>query len=162
MAWRGWPSPASLMGDSHSLAVSHFGKAPLPAPPRCKSPSHPSASCGAALRGAGGAGPGRGSARAQMCLLIICAFEKCQIKNFWIQTGSLVMVIWGFNPHNNSIGKYPLLCRQIPEGVSALNEIVALLCHREVSFILQESVTFSKCTHFLSPQIVAYTDLGMA
>jgi len=84
------------------------------------------------------------------------AFEKRQIKNFWIQTGSLVTVIFVLQL-NNSIGEFPLLCRKIPENVSALDKIVALLCQKEVSFDLQDSVTFtSKCAHFLSLQTVAY------
>jgi len=83
------------------------------------------------------------------------AFEKRQIKNFWIQTGSLVTVIFVLQL-NNSIGEFPLLRRKVPANVSALDKIAALLCRKEVSFVLQESVTFSKCAHFLSLQTVAY------
>jgi hypothetical protein len=83
------------------------------------------------------------------------AFEKRQIKNFWVATGSLVTVIFVLQL-NNSIGQYPLLRRKIPEDFSALDKIAALLCRQEVSFELQESVTFSKCAHFLFLRIVAY------
>ena len=57
---------------------------------------------------------------------------------------------------NNSIGEFPLLRRTIPANVSSLDKIAALLCRKEVSFVLQESLTFSKCAHFLSVQTVAY------
>jgi hypothetical protein len=86
---------------------------------------------------------------------IMSAFEKRQIKNFWIQTGSLVTVIFVLQL-NNSIGEFPLLRRKIPENVSALDKIAALLCRKEVSFDLRDSITFSKCAHFLSLQTVAY------
>ena len=62
----------------------------------------------------------------------------------------------GFNQRNKSIGEFPLSRRKIPEG---LDEIATLLCHKEVSFVLQESHIFSKCAHFLSPQTIAYAVL---
>ncbi len=49
------------------------------------------------------------------------------------------------NQLSNATGEYPLLRRKLPEVVSALDEIALLLCHKEISFELQESVTFSKC-----------------
>ena len=87
---------------------------------------------------------------------IMSAFEKQHIRNFWVQTGLLVTVIFVLQL-NNSIGEHPLLRRKIPEDISALDQIAALLCHKEVSFVLQVSVTFSKCAHFLSLQTVVYT-----
>ena len=88
---------------------------------------------------------------------IMSAFENHQIRNFWTQTGLIVVVIIVLPHLINSIGEYPLLRTKISEGVFALNRIAALLCHKEVSFELQDSVIFSECAHFLSSQTIAYT-----
>ena len=50
-----------------------------------------------------------------------------------------------FNQLSNAIGEYPLLCRNIPGDVSALNITEMLLSDVDVPLELDESVTFSTC-----------------
>jgi hypothetical protein len=56
-----------------------------------------------------------------------------------------------FNQLSNAIGEYPLLRRNIPEGVSALDVIERLLSGADVPLELEDSVTFSMCAYFLAP-----------
>jgi len=62
-------------------------------------------------------------------VLIMSAFEESTIKNFWVATG-----------------EYPLLRRNIPEDVSALDTIERLLSDADVPLELDESVTFTIST----------------
>jgi hypothetical protein len=55
-----------------------------------------------------------------------------------------------FNQLSNAIGEYPLLHRNIPEDVSALDVIERLLSDADVPLELDEGVTFTTCANFLT------------
>jgi len=50
-----------------------------------------------------------------------------------------------FNRLNNTIGDYPLLNRIFPDD--GLRDIEELLAGGEITFVLKQSVTYSKCAH---------------
>ena len=76
---------------------------------------------------------------------IMSAFEESAIRNFWVAMGLLATFFLFFNQLSNAIGEYPLLRRNIPGDVSALNIIEMLLSDADVPLELDESVTFSMC-----------------
>jgi hypothetical protein len=68
------------------------------------------------------------------------AFQQSTIVNFWVAIGLLAMIVLFFNQLSNAIGEYPLLCRNFPGNISALNIIETLLSGANVPLELEDSV----------------------
>ena len=56
-----------------------------------------------------------------------------------------------FNQLSNAIGEYSLLRRNFPGDSSALDVIERLLSDADVRLELEDSITFSRYAHFLTP-----------
>ena len=67
-----------------------------------------------------------------------------------------------FDQLSDTIGEYPLLRKNIPDGISALETIQMLIAGKEIEMGLQDDVTFSACAHFLTLFIALFNiDLVM-
>lgn len=71
------------------------------------------------------------------------AIRQTTIENFWVNTGLLIMILLS-NQLSFTVGQYPLLNRNIPEDISALEAIKSLLSGSEISLTLQDSITFTR------------------
>ena len=80
---------------------------------------------------------------------VVSAFARSKIENFWVVTGFPSRSFLFFNQLSDAIGEFPLLCRNIPDGISALKTVKTLLAGGEIESELETNVTFSACGHFV-------------
>jgi hypothetical protein len=78
---------------------------------------------------------------------IVSAFTRSKIENFWVATGLPSRSFLFFDQLSDAMGEYPLLRRNIPDGISALETIKTLLTGGEIERELETNVTFSAYAH---------------